>query len=77
MSTHLRILLIEDSEDDARLVLREVQRGGYEVEAERVETAEAMRAALTRQTWDLIICDFFPSEFQRSACIGASKTERI
>ena len=58
MSTHLRILLIEDSEDDARLVLREVQRGGYEVEAERVETAEAMRAALTRQTWDLIICDF-------------------
>jgi putative nucleotidyltransferase with HDIG domain len=58
MSTQLRILLIEDSEDDARLVLREVQRGGYEVEFERVETAEAMRAALTRQAWDLIICDF-------------------
>src|SRR5829696_4040357 len=58
MRTHLRILLIEDSEDDARLVLREVQRGGYEVEFERVETAEAMQAALTHQAWDLIICDF-------------------
>ena len=58
MGTRLRILLIEDSEDDARLVLREIQRGGYEVEFERVETAEAMRAALARQNWDLILCDF-------------------
>src|ERR1044071_4892161 len=58
MGTHLRILLIEDSEDDARLVLREIQHGGYDVEFERVETAEAMRAALARQAWDLIICDF-------------------
>src|SRR5215207_414052 len=58
MATNLRILLIEDSEDDAHLVLREIQRGGYEVEFERVETAEAMQAALTRQAWDLIICDF-------------------
>lgn len=58
MGTNLRILLIEDSEDDARLVLREIQRSGYEVEFERVETAEAMRTALARQPWDLIICDF-------------------
>jgi len=58
MGTYLRILLIEDSEDDARLVLREIQHGGYDVEFERVETADAMRAALARQVWDLIICDF-------------------
>jgi putative nucleotidyltransferase with HDIG domain len=58
MGTHLRILLIEDSPDDARLVIREIQRSGYEVESERVETPEAMRAALGRQPWDLIICDF-------------------
>src|SRR5512141_1026206 len=58
MATYLRILIIEDSKDDAHLILREVQRSGYEVESERVETAEAMRAALARQTWDLIICDF-------------------
>jgi putative nucleotidyltransferase with HDIG domain len=58
MGTHLRILLIEDSEDDARLVLREIQRGGYDVEFERVETADAMRAALARRPWDLLLCDF-------------------
>ncbi|HSL44588.1 MAG TPA: HD domain-containing phosphohydrolase [Anaerolineales bacterium] len=58
MGTYLRILVIEDSEDDAHLVLREVQSGGYEVESERVETAEAMQAALKRQQWDLILCDF-------------------
>ena len=63
MATHLRILLIEDSEDDARLVLREIQRSGYEVHFERVETAGAMRAALTHQAWDLIICDFSLPQF--------------
>ena len=58
METHLRILIIEDSRDDAHLILREVRQGGYEVESERVETAEAMQEALRRQKWDLIICDF-------------------
>src|SRR5215216_3621618 len=58
MGTHLRILLIEDSVDDARLVLREIQQGGYEVEFERVETADAMRTALANHPWDLILCDF-------------------
>jgi putative nucleotidyltransferase with HDIG domain len=58
METYLRILVIEDSKDDAHLILREVQRGGYEFESERVETAEAMQEALARQRWDLIICDF-------------------
>lgn len=58
METYLRILIVEDSRDDAELILREVQRGGYEVESERVETAEAMQATLARQSWDLIICDF-------------------
>jgi len=58
MGTLLRILLVEDSEDDARFVLREIQHGGYDVEFERVETADAMRAALARRPWDLIICDF-------------------
>ena len=58
MGNRLRLLLIEDSQDDAHLVLREVQRGGYEVEFERVETPEDMRAALAKQAWDLILCDF-------------------
>jgi CheY-like chemotaxis protein len=58
MGTRLRILLIEDSQEDAHLIRREVQHGGYEVELERVETADAMQNALERQSWDLILCDF-------------------
>src|SRR5690606_37062787 len=58
MSTYLRILLVEDSEDDAHLLLRELQRSGFEVEWERVETEPAMRAALAHSKWDLIVCDF-------------------
>jgi two-component system sensor histidine kinase UhpB len=53
----LRLLLIEDSEEDADLLLREMSRAGYNVEAERVDSADAVRAALERP-WDLVICDY-------------------
>ena len=57
MTTPLRILIVEDSEADAELLLRELRRGGYAPEFERVETPETMDAALVRQTWDLIVSD--------------------
>ena len=63
MSQHLRILIVEDSEDDAQLVLRALRRGGLEVASERVETADALREALTSQEWDLIISDFSLPQF--------------
>ena len=49
---------MEDSDDDAQLLLREIRRFGYEVHYERVETAEAMRTALANQEWDIIMCDY-------------------
>jgi len=58
MSQPLRVLIVEDSEDDAFLVIRQLKRGGYETTFERVETAEAMTAALQKQTWDIIIADY-------------------
>ena len=57
MTTPLRILIVEDSEADAELLLRELRRGGYAPEFERVETPEALDAALARQPWDLIVSD--------------------
>jgi diguanylate cyclase (GGDEF)-like protein len=53
----LRLLLIEDSDDDAALVVRALSRGGYDVAAEIVDTAEALRRALIRP-WDLAIADY-------------------
>ena len=58
MGKSLRVLIIEDYEDDALSLVRELQRGGYEVEFERVETAEAMQSALMQKTWDLILTDY-------------------
>ena len=63
MNTRLRILLVEDSADDAQLLLREIKRGGYDVEFERVETTDAMKTALSRQMWDAIICDYSLPQF--------------
>jgi cyclic di-GMP phosphodiesterase len=57
MGTPLRVLIVEDSEDDAELLVRELRRGGYAPECERVETAAAMRTALAGLSWDLVVSD--------------------
>ena len=58
MSEKLRVLIVEDSEDDAELLLRELRSGDFDLISERVETCEAMADALKRQTWDVIISDY-------------------
>ena len=52
-----RILLVEDSEDDAQLLLAELTKLGRPVEVVRVETAAEMEAALGNGEWDLVIYD--------------------
>jgi two-component system, cell cycle sensor histidine kinase and response regulator CckA len=59
----LRVLLVEDSEDDAALVLMALERGGYDVTHVRVQTREAMAAALDGQSWDAIVSDYSMPEF--------------
>ena len=49
--------MVEDSQADAMLLVRALQRGGFAVTSERVDTAEGMAAMLERQGWDLILCD--------------------
>jgi putative nucleotidyltransferase with HDIG domain len=69
----LRILLVEDSEDDASLLLREIQKSGYSVDCERVETAEAMRAALDEEAWDVIISDYSLPKFSAPEALSVMK----
>lgn len=66
----LRLLLIEDSEDDAALVVRELSRAGYAVFPERVDTPEALTAALERQRWDLAIADYTMPHFSGTAALA-------
>ena len=57
MAKPLNVLLIEDSEDDAMLIVHELQHGGYEVDFERCDSAAAIKDALARRVWDVIISD--------------------
>jgi PAS domain S-box-containing protein len=55
---YLRALLVEDSEDDAMLLLQALRRGGYETDWKRVETEPDLRAALQERNWDVVFCDY-------------------
>src|SRR5215213_2094519 len=70
MSLPLRVLLVEDSEDDALLLMRMLRRGGYDPAWERVDTAAAMEAALDERSWDLVISDHSMPAFSSSAALA-------
>ena len=59
----LRVLLVEDSEFDARMLVSLLQAGGFEPEFERVETADEMRVALGQAPWEMILADFNLPDF--------------
>ena len=77
MGKLLRVLIVEDSEDDALLLLRELKRGGYDVQFERVETARAMLAALAQKTWDLILSDYSLPEFNAPQALEVLKASDL
>ena len=54
----IHLLIVEDSDDDALLLLRQFRRASIDVTSERVETADGLAAALHRQTPDVVICDY-------------------
>ena len=58
MPTPLRLLIVEDAEDDALLLLRHLRRGGFDPAYQRVDTAAAFSAALDDQPWDVIVSDY-------------------
>jgi signal transduction histidine kinase len=57
-ATPLRLLLVEDDENDAMLLLREMRRGGYSVTSTRVETPEDFERELDAGPWDVIVADY-------------------
>jgi len=63
MAAPLRLLLIEDSEDDALLLTRELERGGYALSLKRVDSAGALAEALDGSSWDLVIGDYSMPHF--------------
>lgn len=77
MTGPIRVLIVEDSEDDAALVLRELRRGGYDLIYERVDTREAFNAALDQKTWDIIISDYTMPNFKGTDALEILKLKGI
>src|SRR5438477_2958950 len=63
MDRTLRVLHVEDSERDVALLTRHLTRAGYALTSARVETPEAMSAALKDKEWDVILCDYSMPHF--------------
>lgn len=77
MNNPLRVLIVEDSENDALLLLRELKRGGYEPAFLRVDTAESLNEALDRHKWDVIVCDYKMPSFDGVAALELFKKKSL
>jgi len=73
----LQVLIVEDSEDDALLEIRELKKGGYDPVHERVETATAMKKALQEKQWDIILCNYKMPKFSGEKAIALLKETNI
>jgi signal transduction histidine kinase len=73
MSRFLRVLIVEDSEQDAMLVVRQLRRNGYEPTVDRVQTAPDMRDALDRRPWDIVLADYDMPAFSAFAALAVLK----
>jgi signal transduction histidine kinase len=77
VTTAVRVLMVEDSDSDAKLIVRELQRMGRPVDVERVETAEAMRSALGRVAWDVVLSDWSLPKFSGRAALAVLGETRL
>jgi two-component system cell cycle sensor histidine kinase/response regulator CckA len=69
MAIPLRVLIVEDSANDARLMLFELSRGEFAPDWKRVETADEMRAALAEGAWDVVLSDFCLPRFSAAEAL--------
>ncbi|MGI5835609.1 MAG: ATP-binding protein [Chloroflexota bacterium] len=77
MGKPLHLLIIEDSEDDADLVLLQLRRGGYAPTFSRVDNPEDMARALEQQRWDIVISDYVMPHFSGLAALALLRAKQI
>jgi len=77
MGTPLRVLLVEDSDNDAVLVERELRSAWFEPVIQRVETGDTMTAALHEQQWDVVLADYILPQFSAPAAFSLLKVNGL
>ncbi len=73
MQKKLKLLLIEDSLDDTKLLIRQIEKSGYELEYTRVETEKQLKGALECEKWDFVISDYSLPNFTGLSAINIIK----
>ncbi|MBC7877815.1 MAG: PAS domain S-box protein [Anaerolineales bacterium] len=77
MQKPLAVLIVEDSESDAQLIVRALKKAGYKLTFERVETAEQMQTALKIHAWDIIISDQNLPQFDSYSALSLLREEGL
>jgi diguanylate cyclase (GGDEF)-like protein len=77
MEVLIRALIVEDTEDDAVLLVRTLTQGGYRVEWERVDTREALQTALAAGAWDIIFADYSMPHFSGTAALACVREREL
>jgi len=66
----LRVLMVEDSENDCELILRQLKRCGFAPQVRRVDTGPGLRRALEQESWDIIITDHIMPTFSGAEALA-------
>jgi PAS domain S-box-containing protein len=74
MSGPEKILIVDDSVNDADLMVRALRRGGHRLEFDRVDTADAMLTALAQRQWDIVIADYSMPRFNGIEALSLVKS---
>jgi DNA-binding NtrC family response regulator len=69
VATPLRALIVEDQEDDALLLVRELTRGGFDVRHQRVDSADALSHAVDGGEWDIVFADYTMPHFRGTTAL--------
>src|SRR5271156_6402389 len=77
MAKSIRVLILEDSENGALLLIRNIEKAGFDPVYERVESADAMISALEKHSWDILISDHSMPHFSAIQALEILKKKNI
>jgi len=75
MFSHLNVLIVDDSEDDAILIVRALEKEGFQLSFKRVDTAPALESVLEEGTWDLILSDYSMPAFNAAKALALCQSK--